>query len=303
MLRAAESAGAEALSVDKDAHKDAHASEAVTADTGASFLSPLDEDGVVISTKGQLVTIAGLRNASKGSAVHFENGGSAFVFDLRAAEVSAAVMERGATASPRRGDRVTGSVDSVVFPVGSATAGRVLDGLGNPIDGKGPLVAHAAGGVGEAGPSHVEYERSLVSRVPGIVARGPTNVPFYTGIKKIDIFAPLGRGQRCALLGQAGTGKTTTALNALIHHAKSDPDAHCVYAAVGTAHPAAPVVELLESEGVLDQFTLVMASRDDSEASKYLALYGACAVAESFSNAKACCRRVRRVTRTRTLTC
>ena len=107
----------------------------------------------------------------------------------------------------------------------------------------------------------------------------------YTGIKKMDVFAPLGRGQRCALLGEPGSGKTTTAINALIHHAKSDPDAHCVYAAVGTVHPPEPVVALLEKEGVLDQFTLVMASRADSEACKYLALYGACAVAESFGNA------------------
>ena len=140
---------------------------AVPIDEGtAAAEAPLEEGGTVISTKGQLVTISGLRDVSKGSAVHFERGGSAFVFDLRATEVLAAIMETpqssdGGNANLRRGDKVSGSVDSVRFPVGSATAGRVLDGLGNPIDGKGPL--RPAESDGDDG--HVRYERSLVSRV------------------------------------------------------------------------------------------------------------------------------------------
>jgi F-type H+-transporting ATPase subunit alpha len=198
----------------------------------------LEDEVVALRTRGQLVTIGGLAQARAGTVATFEGGASAFIFDLGTSEVHAAVIDTGITVTT--GERVVGyHPDSVTFPVGPATRGRVLDGLGNPIDGKGPL-----------DPNSIERKRSLVARVPGIVARGPTTDPFLTGVKKIDLLAPIARGQRVAFLGVPGTGKTTTALNALVHHAKMNPDAHSVYAAVGTRHGFQSVVRLLEREGV-----------------------------------------------------
>ena len=244
--------------------------------TGALDATPLAEEGTAISTKGQLVTIGGLAQARAGTIATFESGASAFIFDLRESEINAAVIDNHHSGvQVHKGERVVNytGTDPVTFPVGPATKGRVLDCLGNPMDGKGPL--------GEQG-EHVEYRRSLVARVPGITSRGPTHDPFVTGIKKIDLLSPIGKGQRVAFVGVPGTGKTTTALNMLIHHAQSDPNAHCVYAAVGTNHASQAVVTLLEQENVLDQFTIVCADRNESEAAKYLAPYGACAIAEWF---------------------
>ena len=232
----------------------------------------LQKDGTAITTKGQLVTIGGLSEAKAGTVAQFESGASAFIFDLRASEINAAVIDHPSlsTSTVQTGDKIINyTPKSVTFPVGPATKGRVLDSMGNPLDGLGPL-------------KDVEYRRSLVARVPGIASRGKTNDPFVTGIKKIDLLSPIGKGQRVALVGVPGTGKTTTALNMLIHHAQSDPNAHCVYAAVGTPHGFHAIVDLLKEEDVLQQFTLVCADRNDSEASKYLAPYGACAVAEWF---------------------
>ena len=235
----------------------------------AAVDAPLDVDGVALQTKGQLVTIGGLADARAGTVATFESGASAFIFELRASEVNAAII--GNNAQIENGERVVNySTDSVSFPVGPGVLGRVLNGIGEPIDDKGPLT----GGI--------ERQRSLVARVPGIASRGATTDPFVTGIKKVDLMSPIGKGQRVAFVGVPGTGKTTTALNILIHHAKSDINAHSVYAAVGTAHSFHAVVQLLEKEGVHEQFTVVWADRRDSEAAKYLAPYGACAVAEWF---------------------
>jgi len=238
----------------------------------AAVDAQLEEEGRAIARKGQLVTICGLAQARAGTLAKFESGASAFIFDLRASEINAAIINNESIDNSvvNKGDKVIDyKPESVTFPVGPATKGRVLDCLGNPLDGLGPL-------------KEVEYRRSLVARVPGITARGPTNDPFVTGIKKVDLLSPISKGQRVAFVGVPGTGKTTTALNMLIHHAQSDPDAHCVYAAVGTNHGSQAIVQLLKDENVLDQFTIVCADRNDSEAAKYLAPYGACAVAEWF---------------------
>ena len=175
-----------------------------TSGSTAADAPPLEDEGVALRTRGQLVTIGGLAKARAGTVATFEGGASAFIFDLGRSEVHAAVINSNVTIAT--GERVVGyHPDSVTFPVGPATKGRVLDGLGQPIDDKGPLER-------DDGVS-VERKRSLVARVPSIVARGPTNAPFLTGMKKIDLLSPIAKGQRVAFLGVPGTGKTTTALN------------------------------------------------------------------------------------------
>src|ERR1043165_4344233 len=170
------------------------------------------------------------------------------------------------------GDEVrrTGRIASV--PVGPELIGRVVNPLGEPMDGKGPL------------PSTMS-SRPVVVIAPHVVLRSPVNQPVQTGIKAVDAMIPIGRGQRELIIGDRQTGKTTVALDTIINQRRSK-DLLCIYVAIGQKLAnIAQVVATLEREGAMEYTTVVVASASDPAPLQYIAPYAGCAIGEEFMNA------------------
>jgi F-type H+-transporting ATPase subunit alpha len=159
----------------------------------------------------------------------------------------------------------TGKVASI--PVGESVLGRVIDPVGRPLDGKGPIEAK-------------EYRRIEI-KAPGIIMRKPVHEPMYTGIKAIDAMTPIGRGQRELILGDRQTGKTAIAIDAIL--AQKDTDVYCIYCAIGQKRSTvAQIVETLRRYGAMEYTTVVAACASDSAALQWIAPYSACAIGEYF---------------------
>jgi F-type H+-transporting ATPase subunit alpha len=159
----------------------------------------------------------------------------------------------------------TGKVASI--PVGESVLGRVIDPVGRPLDGKGPIEAK-------------EFRRIEI-KAPGIIMRKPVHEPMYTGIKAIDAMTPIGRGQRELILGDRQTGKTAIAIDAIL--AQKDTDVYCIYCAIGQKRSTvAQIVETLRRYGAMEYTTVVAACASDSAALQWIAPYSACAIGEYF---------------------
>ena len=159
----------------------------------------------------------------------------------------------------------TGRVASI--PVGEAVVGRVIDPVGRPLDGKGPIEAK-------------EYRR-IELKAPGIIVRKPVHEPMYTGIKAIDAMTPIGRGQRELILGDRQTGKTAIAIDAIL--AQKDSDVYCIYVAIGQKRSTvARIVDTLRRYGAMEYTTVVAACASDSAALQWIAPYSGCAIGEYF---------------------
>jgi F-type H+-transporting ATPase subunit alpha len=223
------------------------------------------ETGTVLSQADGVARIYGLSGAAAGELLDFGNGVSGLVLNLEEDNVGAAIM--GAYEHIREGDAVkrTGKIAEV--PVGEELLGRVVDGLGNPIDGRGPLNA--------------KQTRKIEIKAPGIVQRKSVHEPMQTGLKAIDALVPIGRGQRELILGDRQTGKTAVAIDTIINN--KGQGLHCFYVAIGQKQSTvARVVETLKKYGAMDYTTVVAANASDPAPLQYLAPYTGVTMAEYF---------------------
>ena len=195
--------------------------------------------------------------------VAFDGGALGMALNLEESAVSVVLLTGGDTLKEGTVARRTGKVVSV--PVGEKLLGRVVDALGQPIDGRGPI--------------DYETTRPIESEAPGIIKRKSVSVPLQTGIKAIDSMVPIGRGQRELIIGDRGTGKTTIAVDTILN--QRDTGVLCVYVAIGQKESTvAGLVETLTAGGAMAYTTIVSASASDPAALQYIAPYAGCAMAE-----------------------
>jgi F-type H+/Na+-transporting ATPase subunit alpha len=227
------------------------------------------ETGSVISVGDGIARIYGLENVMAGELIEFKGGVSGIALNLEEDQVGAVLL--GEYSDIKEGDEVrrTGRIMSV--PVGEGMIGRVVDALGNPIDGKGPIEAKAY---------------NTIERIaPGVVDRQPVKEPLQTGIKAIDAMIPIGRGQRELIIGDRQTGKTTVALDTIIN--QKGGDVICIYVAVGQKRSTvAQVVKTLEDFGAMEYSIVVAATASDPAPMQYIAPYSGCAIGEYFRDTK-----------------
>src|SRR6202158_992087 len=223
------------------------------------------ETGSVISVGDGIARIYGLENVMAGELIEFKGGVSGIALNLEEDQVGAVLL--GEASGIMEGDEVrrTGRIMSV--PVGEGMIGRVVDALGKPIDGKGPIENKGF---------------NAIERIaPGVVDRQPVKEPMQTGIKAIDAMIPIGRGQRELIIGDRQTGKTTVALDAIIN--QKGGDVICIYVAIGQKRSTvAQVVKTLEDYGAMEYSIVVAATASDPAPMQYLAPYAGCAIGEYF---------------------
>ncbi len=246
--------------------------EVLLKEIASADLATIDtkEVGTVLEVKDGIARIYGLTSAVASEMLEFtpsETGEtiSGLVLNLEEDNVGAAIM--GNYLKLREGDEVRCTGRLLEVPVGPATLGRVVNALGQPVDGKGPIQ--------EAGHRPVEMI------APGIIVRQPVNQPLQTGIKAIDSMIPVGRGQRELIIGDRGTGKTAIAIDTIIN--QKGKDVICVYVAIGQKlSTVAMVVEKLREAGAMEYTVVVVASAADPAPLQYIAPYAGTSIAEYF---------------------
>ena len=224
-----------------------------------------NETGIVILVGDGIARVSGLTNCMAGELLAFPNGAYGMAQNLE--EDSVAVVILGADGGIKEGDTVrrTGKVVSV--PVGKAMIGRVVNALGEPIDGKGPIDA--------------EGYRPIEMPAPGIIERKHVSRPLQTGIKAIDSMIPIGRGQRELIIGDRQTGKTTIATDTILN--QKGKDVICIYVAIGQKRSTvAQLVENLTISGAMDYTLVVSATASELAPMQYIAPYTGCAIGEHF---------------------
>jgi len=223
------------------------------------------ETGTVILSGDGIAKVSGLDKCMAGELVEFPNGAYGMAQNLE--EDTASIVVLGSDNGIKEGDTVkrTGKVVSV--PVGAGLIGRVVNALGEPIDGKGPIEADAY--------------RPIESPAPGIIEREPVNVPLQTGIKAIDSMIPIGRGQRELIIGDRQTGKTTIATDTILN--QKGKDVICIYVAIGQKRSTvAQIVNALTLGGAMDYTTVVSATASELAPMQYIAPYTGCTMGEHF---------------------
>ena len=219
--------------------------------------------GTVIEAGDGVARIHGLSGIMYSELLEFSSGQMAIAMNLEEESVSAVVL--GLNSSVREGDEVRSTGRIIQIPVGDAMIGRVVDSLGNPIDGKGPI--------------RTDRTRPLERIAPGVTLRKSVNQPVQTGIKSIDAMFPIGRGQRELIIGDRSTGKTAIALDTIIN--QKGGDLVCIYVAIGQkAGKVAQVLGRLEEYGAMEHTIIVAANAAESAALQYLAPYAGCAIGE-----------------------
>ena len=219
--------------------------------------------GLVLEVGDGIARISGLPAAAVNEMLEFENGSIGLALNLDEDVVGAVVLGEVDEIEEGQTVRATGNILSV--PVGDRMLGRVVNALGEPIDGKGPL---------SAGPT-----RRMEVQAPGITGRKPVHEPLQTGIKAIDSLIPIGRGQRELIIGDRKTGKTTIAVDTILNQAGQG--VNCVYVAIGQkASTVAQVVATLEAYGAMEYTVVVVAPASDPAPFKYLAPYAGCAMGQ-----------------------
>jgi F-type H+-transporting ATPase subunit alpha len=223
------------------------------------------ETGTVISVGDGIARLYGLKSAMAGELLEFPGDVRGLVLNLDEDSVGVAIM--GEVTEIKEGDTVkrTGEIASV--PVGEAMLGRVVDALGNPIDGLGPIEATET--------------RRIEIKAPGIIQRKSVHEPLQTGIKAIDAMTPIGRGQRELIIGDRQTGKTAIAVDTII--SQKNTDVHCIYVGVGQKQSTvAQVVDKLKTHGAMEYTTVVAASASDPAPMQFMAPYSGCTMGEYF---------------------
>ena len=221
--------------------------------------------GTVLLVGDGIARVSGLENCMANELVRFSNGTYGMALNLE--ENSVAVVMLGDDADIKEGDTVELTHEVVSVPVGEALIGRVVDALGQPIDGKGPIAAQG--------------ERRIESPAPGIIERKSVSVPLQTGIKAIDSMIPIGRGQRELIIGDRQTGKTTIAVDTIIN--QKGKNCLCIYVAIGQKRSTvAQVVDSLTQTGAMDYTIVVSATASELAPLQYIAPYSGCAMGEYF---------------------
>ncbi len=232
---------------------------------GYSKSVEMSETGTVLSVGDGVARIYGLETAMQGELVEFPGEVYGMVLSLESDSVGVVVF--GEDRGIKEGDTVKRTKKIVSVPVGEALLGRVVDALGNAIDGRGPL--------------KTEHSSVVELKAPGIVYRKSVTEPLQTGIKAIDAMIPIGRGQRELIIGDRQTGKTTIALDTIIN--QKGQGVHCFYVAIGQKRSTvALVVEKLRAAGAMEYTTVIAATASDPAPLQYLAPYAGCAMAEYF---------------------
>lgn len=221
--------------------------------------------GTVIQVGDGIAQVHGLQEAMAGELLEFENGIMGMALNLEENQVGVVIL--GPYTNIREGDQVKRTGRLMEVPVGEALLGRVVNPLGQPLDGKGPI--------------ETTHFRPVESPAPGVIDRKKVHEPLQTGIKAIDSMIPIGRGQRELVIGDRQTGKTTIAIDTIIN--QKDQDMVCVYVAIGQKQSTvANVVEKLRKYGALDYTIVVVASASDPAPLLFLAPYAGCAMGEYF---------------------
>lgn len=231
----------------------------------------LEEVGSVLQVGDGIARVYGLNNVSSGELVEFENGVQAIALNLEEDNVGVVLM--GEASAIKEGSKVrrTGKIASI--EVGEGMLGRVVNTLGQPIDGKGPIAGD-------------KYEMPLERKAPGVIFREPVKEPLQTGIKAIDAMIPIGRGQRELIIGDRQTGKTAIALDTIINqkefYAAGKP-VYCIYVAIGQkASTIAGVMKTLADNGAMPYTTIVAASASDPAPLQFYAPFAGAAIGEYF---------------------
>jgi F-type H+-transporting ATPase subunit alpha len=227
------------------------------------------ETGTVLSQGDGIARIYGLEGVLSGELVEFKNGVKGLVLNLEEDNVGVAIM--GEFSAIREGDTVRRTQQIASVPVGKALLGRVVNALGEPVDGKGPINATET--------------RRLEIKAPGIVKRKSVHEPMETGIKALDALVPIGRGQRELIIGDRQTGKTAVAIDTIIN--QKGKNLFCIYVAIGQKQSTvAQVVEKLSRFGAMEYTTVVAANASDSAPMQFFAPYTGCTMGEYFRDNK-----------------
>lgn len=231
----------------------------------------LEEVGTVLQVSDGVVRIYGLDNAEANELLRFDNGMEAIVMNLEEDNVGAVLL--GPTALIKEGDTVTRTGKIASINVNENLIGRVIDPLGNPIDGKGEITGETC-------------EMPLERKAPGVIFRQPVNEPLQTGIKAIDAMIPIGRGQRELIIGDRQTGKTAIAIDTIINQRaayEAGNPVYCIYVAIGQkGSTVAALVNTLQEKGAMDYTIVVSATASDPAAMQYFAPFAGAAIGEYF---------------------
>src|SRR2546421_8187833 len=229
----------------------------------------VSEVGSVISVGDGIARIHGLEKVMAGELIEFPHGVSGIAMNLEEDQVGSVLL--GDYAEIKEGDEVKRTRRIMSVPVGEALIGRVVNALGAPIDGKGPIAS---------------TQFNAIERLaPGVVWRQPVKEPMMTGVKAVDAMIPIGRGQRELIIGDRQTGKTAIAIDAIIN--QKGGDMICIYVAIGQKRSTvAQVVKTLEDHGAMEYTIVVSASASDPAPMQYLAPFSGCAIGEYFRDTK-----------------
>ena len=235
--------------------------------------SEILEVGQVLSVGDGIARIYGLDNVQAGEMVEFSDGTKGMALNLESDNVGAVLF--GSDSGIKEGDTVKRTNSIVDVPVGKELLGRVVDGLGNPIDGKGPI--------------NSENRSRIEVKAPGIIPRQSVSEPMQTGLKAIDSLIPVGRGQRELIIGDRQTGKTAVAIDAIINQKSINESSdeskklYCFYVAIGQKRSTvAQIVKTLEDAGAMSYTTVIASTASESAPLQFLAPYAGCSMAEYF---------------------
>ena len=238
---------------------------------GFEATAALDEVGTVLEVGDGIARVYGLTHAEYGELVTFENGIDGMVLNLE--EDNVGVVLLGPSKEIKEGNTVKRTKKIASINVGEEIVGRVVDTLGTPIDGKGPLKGET-------------YQMPLERKAPGVIFRQPVNEPLQTGIKSIDAMIPVGRGQRELVIGDRQTGKTTVCIDTILNQKEffdAGQPVYCIYVAIGQkASTVAGIAKTLEDKGALDYTTIVAANASDPAPMQVYAPFAGAAIGEYF---------------------
>ena len=238
---------------------------------GFEGFDSLEEVGTVLEVGDGIARVYGLTNVQYGELVQFENGLEAIVLNLEGDNVGVVLL--GPAEDIKEGSTVKRTKRIASIKVGEGIVGRVVDTLGNPIDGKGPIKGEV-------------YEMPLERKAPGVIFRQPVNEPLQTGVKAVDAMIPIGRGQRELIIGDRQTGKSTVAIDTILNQKEfydAGKPVYCIYVAVGQkASTVAGLYALLEEKGALAYTTIVAANASDPAPMQVYAPMAGAAIGEYF---------------------